>query len=158
MKEKSTFVINKLNAWASIVPESIVALVIRFAIASVFWRSAQTKIDDWTMFGQNWKFWNVTDSTIFLFQYEYSLSFLPVKFAAYSATFGEFFLSLAIIVGLFTRFSAIGLIAMTLVIQFFVYPESWSVHILWAGLLLYLVKHGAGTVSLDHLIHKKFIG
>jgi len=109
------------------------------------------------MFGQNWKFWNITDSTIFLFQHEYSLSFLPVKFAAYSATFGEFFLSLAIIAGFLTRLSAVGFLIMTLVIQFFVYPESWSVHILWAGLLLYLVKHGAGTVSLDNLIHRKFI-
>jgi len=145
---------DSLNRLFFILPESIIAMITRFAIASVFWGSAQTKISGGELFGQNWKFWGINDSTMFLFQYEYSLPLLPYKIAAYFATFGEFFLSLAIVFGLATRLSALGLLTMTAVIQVFVYPESWSVHILWAAILLYLVKHGGGKISLDHLLNK----
>ena len=147
---------SKLNTMLSKIPEWPIALITRLAIASVFWRSAQTKIAGGELFGQNWKFWNLTDNTFFLFEYEYSVPLLPIKFAAHMATFAEFFLSLAIVLGLLTRFSAIGLLVMTAVIQFFVYPDSWSVHILWAALLLYLIKYGGGVISIDHWIHKKF--
>lgn len=138
----------------SMIPEWLVALISRFAIATVFWRSVQTKIEGWQIFGQNLKFWNITDSTFFLFQYEYTLPILSGKIAAYLATFGEFFLSIGILIGLLTRFSAIGLLIMTAVIQLFVYPESWSVHILWAALLVYLIKHGGGAISMDFLLQK----
>jgi putative oxidoreductase len=152
-----TVAINKVNSGFALIPKSVIGLLIRLAVASVFWRSAQTKIAGWPLLGQNWKFWNITDSTLFLFEYEYSVPVLPVKVAAYMASFSEFFLSLAIIIGLLTRLSALGLLIMTAVIQFFVYPESWSVHILWAVLLIYLIKHGAGQVSVDYLIHKHYI-
>ena len=60
----------------------------------------------------------------------------PYKMAAYLATFSEYFLSLAVVLGFATRLSALGLLIMTAVIQVFVYPESWSVHILWAAILV----------------------
>ena len=41
---------------------------------------------------------------------------------------------------------------MTLVIQLFVYPDAWPMQLSWAGLLLYLVSRGAGTLSLDRLL------
>jgi putative oxidoreductase len=44
---------------------------------------------------------------------------------------------------------------MTAVIQLFVYPDSWSVHIFWAASLLYLIKCGGGTISIDHLFRNK---
>ena len=138
----------------SMVPEWLVALISRIAIATVFWRSVQTKIEGWEIFGQNLKFWNITDSAFFLFQNEYTLPFLSGKIAAYLATFGEFFLSIGILIGLLTRFSAIGLLVMTAVIQLFIYPESWNVHILWAALLIYLIKHGGGAISMDFLLQK----
>lgn len=138
----------------SMIPEWLVALISRIAIATVFWRSVQTKIEGWEVFGQDLKFWNITDSTFFLFQYEYTLPLLSGKIAAYLASFGEFFLSIAIVLGLLTRLSAMGLLAMTVVIQLFVYPDSWNVHILWAALLIYLIKHGGGAISLDFLMHK----
>ena len=146
--------IDRLIGIFSMIPEWLVALISRLAIATVFWRSVQTKIEGWELFGQNLKFWNITDSTFFLFQYEYTLPLLSGKIAAYLATFGEFFLSITIIIGLLTRLSAIGLLVMTAVIQLFVYPESWSVHILWAALLVYLVKHGGGAISVDFLMQK----
>ena len=106
-----------------------------------------------TVFGQHLAFWEVTESTFTLFEYEYSVPLLPYDVAAYLATFGEFFLSLGILFGLFTRFSALGLIGMTIVIQI-AYPN-WQVHLLWAGILLVLVKEGAGPISLDKLIFKR---
>ena len=41
---------------------------------------------------------------------------------------------------------------MTLVIQLFVYPDAWPTHLSWAGLLMYLVSRGAGTLLLNRLL------
>ena len=86
--------INNLLAPASKIPESITLLTARLAIFFVFWRSAQTKISGGEFLGQNWAFFNVSDSTKLLFEYEYDLPLIPADLAAYLATFGEFFLSL----------------------------------------------------------------
>ncbi len=139
----------------AMIPAWFVSLLIRTAVASAFWRSVQTKISGWELFGQSWKFWNVSDSTFLLFEHEYAVPLLPVKLAAYLGTYSEFFLPIAIVLGLLTRLSAIGLLIMTAVIQLFVYPDAWNVHILWAALLLYLIKYGGGTLSIDYLLHKK---
>ena len=147
--------LDRTNQVMAMVPAWFVSLLTRFAVASPFWRSVQTKISGWELFGQSWKFWNVSESTFLLFEHEYSLPLLPVKLAAYLATYGEFFLSIAIVLGLLTRLSAVGLLIMTAVIQFFVYPDAWNVHILWAALLLYLIKYGGGTISIDYLLYKK---
>lgn len=146
---------NRVEPLLRLLPEWLIALLIRIAISSVFWRSAQTKISGGVLFGQNWKFWNLSESTFLLFAEEYRVPLLPSDLAAYLATFGEFFLSLAIVLGLVTRLSALGLLAMTAVIQLFVYPDAWNVHILWVALLAYLLRYGAGSVSVDRLIGLK---
>ncbi len=149
--------LDRTNQIMAMVPAWFVSLLTRFAVASAFWRSVQTKISGLELFGQSWKFWNVSESTFLLFEYEYTVPLLPVKLAAYLTTYGEFFLSIAIVLGLLTRLSAVGLLIMTAVIQVFVYPDAWNVHILWAALLLYLIKYGGGTISIDYLLHKKMI-
>ena len=54
------------------------------------------------------------------------------------------------VVGLLTRLSALGLLGMTLVIQFLIFPEAWwPTHSLWAGLALVLISRGGGLFSLD---------
>ena len=55
-----------------------------------------------------------------------------------------------LVLGLFTRLSALGLLGMTAVIQVFVYPDAWPTHLTWAALALYLAGRGAGPVSVDH--------
>jgi putative oxidoreductase len=45
-----------------------------------------------------------------------------------------------------------SIVALTLVIQLFVYPEGWPEHVLWFALLLLIVARGPGAFSLDHLI------
>ncbi len=147
--------INNLFAPAKHIPETLTLLVARLALFTVFWRSAQTKISGGEFLGQNWAFWEVSESTKLLFEYEYDLPLLPADIAAYLATFGEFFLSLLLLLGLFTRLGAAGLLAMTAVIQFLVYPEAWPTHILWLAALLYVLKDGAGKLSIDYLIYRK---
>jgi putative oxidoreductase len=124
------------------IPYSLIALMARIAAGGVFWRSGQTKLDGLS----------VSDATYFLFREEYRLPILPPDLAAVLATVGENVLSVLLIVGLASRLSAAGLLAMTAVIQIFVYPLGWPDHILWAVSLLIILAQGPGKVSLDHLI------
>jgi putative oxidoreductase len=65
------------------------------------------------------------------------------------ATYAEHFFPVLLVLGLFTRLSALALLGMTTVIQVFVYPDAWATHLSWATLALYLIARGAGPVSLD---------
>ena len=136
------------------IPEDLIALTARAAVATVFWRSAQTKISGWEFLDQSWQFYNISDSTFMLFEYEYDLPIISYEIAAYLATFNEFFLSIAIFLGFMTRFTAFAFLGMTAVIQFFVYPDAWPTHIMWAAILLYIIKHGPGRFSLDRFFVK----
>jgi putative oxidoreductase len=124
------------------IPYSIVALVARFAVASVFWRSGQTKVEGFA----------IKDNTFFLFREEYKVPLLPPDLAAYMATVAEHVFPVLLLVGLASRLSALGLIVMTIVIQVFVYPDGWPEHVLWFALLLLILARGPGALSLDHLI------
>jgi putative oxidoreductase len=57
--------------------------------------------------------------------------------------------------GLASRFAALALLGMTLVIEIFVYPEAYVTHGLWATVLLLIIKYGPGSISLDHLIRQR---
>lgn len=136
-----------------VVPEWLIPLMGRIAVFLIFWKSAQTKISGLTIWGQDLAFWNITNATLSTFQYKYAIPHLPPTIAAYMATFGEFFFSIGILLGILTRFSALGLLIVTAVIQIFVHPEFWSIHILWTAILLYLLKNGPGPLSLDRVLH-----
>src|SRR5262245_48289120 len=128
------------------IPYSIVALVARLAVANVFWRSGQTKVEG---------FFQIKDNTFFLFSEEYKVPLLPPDLAAYLATIAEHVFPVLLVVGLASRLSALGLIVMTAVIQLFVYPDAWPDHILWFAALLLILARGPGAISLDHLIWNK---
>lgn len=130
------------RALAERIPYSLVALLSRFAIASVFWRSGQTKVDGFM----------ITDNTFYLFREEYKVPLLPPDVAAYLSTTAEHVFPVLLVIGLASRLSALGLLAMTAVIQLFVYPDGWPEHILWFAILLLIVARGPGAISLDHLI------
>lgn len=127
--------ITRLNA----IPHWAIALMARLGVAGVFWRSARTKVDGWS----------ITDNTFFLFEEEYQVPLLSPELAAYMATIAEHVFPVLLVVGLASRLSAAGLLAMTLVIQLFVYPHSWPDHLMWAAVLAYIVARGPGCVSLD---------
>ena len=92
------------------------------------------------------------DSTWFLFEHEYALPLIPTHLAAVLATVAEHLLPALLILGLFSRVSALGLVAMTAVIQIFVYPDAWMTHGLWAAALLALIARGPGRLSVDALL------
>jgi putative oxidoreductase len=56
-----------------------------------------------------------------------------------------------VLLGLGTRFAALGLLVMTAVIQFLVYPGAYPTHGVWAAVLLWLMARGPGRLSLDYL-------
>lgn len=142
------------RAVAALIPEWALALIARLGIFFIFWRAAQNKLGGDTIMGQKLAFWNISDSTFMLFEYDYQVPLIPANIAAYLATWGEFFFSLGILFGLLTRLSALGLLLMSLVILY-VYTHDWPTILLWAGLLLYLMKNGGGAFSLDSLIRKR---
>ena len=91
------------------------------------------------------------DSTFFLFEHEYALPIIPFNWAAYAATIAEHLFPVLLVLGLFTRLSATALLIMTLVIQFFVYPGAWALHLTWIAVLIPLVARGGGAFSLDRM-------
>lgn len=130
------------------VPEGIALLFTRVALAGIFWRSARTKVED-----GSWL--QMSDTTVFLFREEYGMPWPEIT--GLLATYAEHFLPILIVLGLFTRIGAAGLLGMTLVIQFFVYPEAWwQTHIIWVALAGMLIVRGGGMFSLDRLIGHKF--
>ena len=77
---------------------------------------------------------------------------LPPELAAHMATYAEHLLPVLLVLGLFTRLSALGVLGMTSVIQLFVYPDAWPTHLSWITLALYLIGRGAGPVSADRAL------
>lgn len=135
----------RANALMAQIPYWLVALIGRTSIAAVFWRSGQTKVDGW----------QVSETAIELFRDEYKLPVIDPAVAAYLATFAEHFFPALLVLGLATRFAALALLIMTLVIQIFVYPDAWPTHGSWAAIFLMLMAQGAGKISLDELIARR---
>ena len=138
---------DRLAGWlSSRLPEGIALLVTRVALAGIFWRSGRTKVEEGTAL-------SINDTTYFLFENEYSGLPLPVDLAVPLATYAEHLFPILLVLGFFTRFAALSLLLMTLVIQVFVYPDAWwATHILWVALAAILVSRGGGLFSLDALL------
>ena len=140
------------------IPHSMIALLARFSIAAVFWKSGQTKVEGLAIdlvegiFRLGWP--RLAGSAVPLFRDEFKLP-LP-ELAAPLAAVAEHLLPLLLLVGLATRFSALGLLGMTAVIQLFVYPDAYPTHGVWAALLLYLIALGPGALSIDHALARRY--
>lgn len=133
----------RLMASPQAIPEWLIALLMRFGIAGVFFLSGRTKVDGVL---------HITDSTYALFESEYRLPLLSPFVAAHLATYAEHLFSILLVLGLFTRLSAGAFLMMTLVIEIFVYPDAWPTHLSWAAPLVYLIARGGGAMSLDRLL------
>jgi putative oxidoreductase len=136
--------IGRVIRWLDGVPYSVLAVPLRLAVATVFWSSAMTKLANW-------------DSALALFVDEYKVPLLPPEVAAYMAVTVELIAPVLLVLGLATRPVALVLLAMTAVIEVFVYPQAWPTHIQWAAILLVLLCRGAGKLSLDHLLRRHFV-
>jgi putative oxidoreductase len=133
---------------------TIASLALRFALAIPFYRSGLTK---WNGFLE------LSPGATYLFENEFKLNILgnqyPFPFpdiAAWGAGIAEIVFPVLLVFGLATRFAALGLLGMAGVI-FLVYPNTWADEQLpWAAMALALMAFGAGKISLDYLISRKF--
>jgi putative oxidoreductase len=142
--------LTRLDALCARLPYDVLALLARFAVGMVFFRSGLTKVD--------WNTWTIAPSTYFLFANEFKVPVIPPELAAMMATSLELTAPILLWLGLLTRPAALALLAMVLVIQTFVYPGSYVEHGLWAVALLVLVKFGPGRLALDSLLTRENAG
>lgn len=144
----------RLTAVLAKAPYWPLALLARFSLATLFWRSGQTKISGLTIDPLagiwQWGWPHLNDSATYLFAEEYRLPFLAPEPAALLSALAEHGLSLLLLFGLASRFSAAGLLIMTAVIEIFVYPDAYPTHGIWATGLLLILCRGPGWLSLDH--------
>jgi len=131
---------DRLERWIGI---DAVLLVGRVAIAAVFFLSGRTKVSGVL---------DVTDQAVSLFRDEYRLPLVDPALAAHAAAYAEHALPLLLVLGLGTRAAALGLLAMTAVIEVFVYPDAWPTHLSWAAPLLLIAARGGGAWSLDRVL------
>jgi putative oxidoreductase len=121
-------------------------LALRLWVANAFFKSGLTKIQSW-------------DTTILLFQEEYHVPLLPPEAAAYMGAFTELFFPVLLVLGLAGRFAAFVLFVFN-IIAVISYPGLMAAgleqHEIWGLMLLVLLLHGPGKLSLDHLLAKKF--
>lgn len=129
-----------VRSLSALVPDAFLLLVARLGIAGVFFTSGRTKVDGII---------HITDATYELFRTEYALPLIPPDIAAVAATWSEHVFSILLVLGLFTRLSALALFMMTLTIEIFVYPDAWPTHLSWAAILLPLIFRGGGAWSAD---------
>ncbi|MGI0116259.1 DoxX family protein [Zooshikella sp. RANM57] len=120
----------------------VIDLSMRLFVGWVFWKSGITKFEG-------------IDQAIFLFEYEYNVPLLSPDIAAYLAMSAELALPILLWLGLGTRFAAIGLTMMTLIIEIFVYPNTTE-HYFWLLILSSLWSRGGGVLSLDYLLTRRF--
>ncbi|MEM6267085.1 MAG: DoxX family protein [Pseudomonadota bacterium] len=130
--------------------ESVGLLLARIALALIFWRSYKTKVVDGTWL-------QIDEVQYFLFENEFAGLPIATNLAVPMATYAEFAFPLLLFVGLFTRFSALALMIMTLVIQFFVFPTAdhfWGWAITPIALALVLISRGGGLFGLDRVFDR----
>ena len=133
-------------AIGALAPHALAQLVLRIALAVPFWRSGVNK---WDGFAQ------LNDVAVLLFTSEFKLhlpggpyDFPAPAATAFAAGTAEIVLPILLVFGLGTRFAALALLGMTLVVQLTV-PDGWPIHLTWAAMALALVAGGAGRISLD---------
>jgi putative oxidoreductase len=128
---------------------SLLNAVLRCYVAWQFLNSGLIKIHDWP-------------STLDLFHNEYHVPILPPDLAAYMGAGGELFFPCLLILGLFTRPAAIGLLFVNgmAVISYpqlfeFECPAAINDHFYWGILLLTIFVFGAGKFSADSFLKQR---
>src|SRR5215468_10091319 len=89
--------IGRAVSWLNRVPYALLALPLRFAVATVFWNSAMAKLANW-------------ETTVSLFTDEYRVPLLPPELVAHMALTIELGTPVLLVLGLFTRFAALVLL------------------------------------------------
>jgi putative oxidoreductase len=124
--------------------QPLVALGARWWVSWQFLKSGMLKLGDW-------------ETTLALFRDEYHTPVLSPYLAAVLGTSGELFFPFLLILGLFGRFAAVGLLAvnvMAVVSYAHVlltpgFEAALGQHYFWGALLVMLALYGPGKFSLD---------
>lgn len=124
--------------------------VLRVALALPFLRSGLTRWDG---------FLSLSPSAAYLFRELFRLHIFGAEIAfpfpivvAHLVGTAEIVLPILLLIGLATRFTAFGLLLMTVVIQLVV-PDGWmNFHLYWASIAVAIIALGGGPLSLDWLI------
>ena len=123
----------------------LILLAIRFWMARVFFAAGLTKLRDW-------------ETTLFLFEMEYAVPILPHNIVALMATFFELVMPALLVIGFASRFAALPLLAMVLVIQFVLGAANPAYdiveHFYWMMLLLVIILIGPGKLSIDYFLRQ----
>jgi len=126
----------------------VLDLGIRLWVGAAFFQSGLVKIQSW-------------QSTLVLFENEYSVPLLPPALAAYLGTAIELCVPVLLVAGLGGRFAAAVLFVFNIV-AVVSYGDLSAAgimqHQVWGLLLLVTLLHGPGRLSLDHLIRRRFLG
>ena len=147
MSARRKTLLANVEKWLAAIPRSVPLLALRLALAVPFWKSGMTKWDG---------FLQLSGGAEFLFTSEFRLHILGQQYAypfpylaAYGAGIAEIVLPILLVLGLFTRFAALGLLVMVAIIQITV-PEGWAnFHLPWAAMALTLLVFGGGRISID---------
>jgi putative oxidoreductase len=138
--------------WLAQVATIIAPPILRIALAVPFFRSGLTRWDG---------FLSLSPSTVYLFEEEFKLhlfggayGFPAPLVVAYATATAELVLPVLLVLGLGTRFVALGLLVMTGVIQLVV-PDGWAnFHLPWASMAVAIIAIGPGWLSIDHLFDR----
>ena len=112
-------------------------LFIRLWLAGIFWASGMVKLQSWTI-------------ALYLSAHEYPVSWLDPVTAAWLGEAIEIVCPPLLVFGLATRFAALPMLILSLVIQFSY--QALDQQLFWAVLFGWFVVRGAGPISLDALI------
>jgi putative oxidoreductase len=127
--------------------ESPLLLAMRWFVAWQFLKSGWLKISNW-------------ETTLYLFQDEYHVPLLPPALAAVAGTAGELVFPTLLVVGLLSRYAAVGLSAVNVlavisyahVLLSEGFEAALGQHYLWGALLLVVAVFGPGRWSVDALL------
>jgi putative oxidoreductase len=137
----------------AIAQPSLAQLLLRVALSVPFWRSGILKWDG---------FLKLSDAAVTLFTDEFMLHlpggpypFPAPTVMAFLSGCGEITFPVLLILGFATRFAALGLLLMTVIVELTV-PDGWPIHITWAAMAFGIMAWGPGRLSLDYAIRRAF--
>ena len=134
--------------------QALAMLGLRIALGLPFIRSGLNKWDG---------FLSLSPSTYYLFENEFKLHIFggaypfPVPdVMAFLSGMGEVIFPILLFVGLATRFAALGILGMAMIIQL-TYPSHWLSEALpWSMMALVIMSYGPGRIALDRFVAKLF--
>lgn len=132
------------------IPTSLPLLALRVGLAIPFFKSGLTKWDGFLTLSQGARYLFEEEFKLHLFGAE--LPYPAPLTVATAAGIAELVLPVLLVLGLFTRYAALGLLMMTAVIQITI-PDGWAnFHLPWAAMALALMVYGGGRIALDRFL------